>query len=382
MNPVFLDFNSTTPVDERVLAAMLPYFTTHFGNASSSTHAFGWFAAEAVQESRKKVADLLGCLEQEIVFTSGSTEALNIAIKGVWENYSSKGKRIVTISTEHKAVLDTCHSLEKRGAEVVSLGVDANGIPDIEALAAAVDDKTILVCVMLANNETGLITDMRTIADIVHRKGSILLSDTTQAIGKIPVKVNDLGIDLCCVSSHKIYGPKGAGALFIRRKDPRVTLSPLIQGGGHEKGLRSGSLNVPGIVGLGEACRISGFESINESGRVKKLRDKLEKKICTLDGIRVNCSSAERLYNTSCITIKSIKADELITRLKGYAIATGSACTSAIPKPSHVLSAMGINETDAYSTIRISLGKDTLEEEAEGLTKALSAAITHLRKGN
>ncbi|MFL5753712.1 MAG: cysteine desulfurase family protein [Bacteroidia bacterium] len=366
MNPgIYLDYNSTTPVDKKVLEVMLPYFSEHFGNASSKTHAFGWIAEAAVEKARRQVADAIRCGDQEIIFTSGATEAINLGIKGVFENYTSKGNHIVTVKTEHKAVLDTCKSLEKKGAEITYLDVDREGLIDTDQLRSAIGENTILVAIMYANNETGVVQPVQEIAKIVHEKRSIFFSDATQAIGKTAVDVNEDGIDLLCISAHKLYGPKGAGALYVRRKDPRVSLVPLIEGGGHERGLRSGTLNVPGIVGLGEACEIAQAELWDNNMRLSKLRAKLEHQLLDLPGYRINGSTRFRLYNTSNACFSGIKATALINGLKNVAVATGSACTSASAEPSHVLKAMGMNDEDAYSSIRFSLGKYTTEEEIE-----------------
>jgi cysteine desulfurase len=357
---IYLDYNATTPVDERVLQKMLPYFSQKFGNPASKTHAAGWIADEAVKHARKHVADFIGAVEQEIIFTSGATEAINLAIKGVFEAYKNKSNHIIAAKTEHKAVLDTLENLEKKGADITLLNVDKNGLIDLNELEKSINEKTILVCVMLANNETGLIQPIKEIAKTVHNKNCIFFCDATQAIGKIPVNVNEYGIDLMCISAHKFYGPKGIGALYVRRKNPRVSLIAQIDGGGHERGLRSGTLNVPGIVGLGEACSICNFK---EYEKIKLLRDELEKRILQLENIHINSKDCPRLPNTSNITIKGIKAEQLISKIPDIAIATGSACTSALARPSHVLSAIGQSAEDAYGSIRISIGKYTTQEE-------------------
>ncbi len=357
-----------------VLASMMPYFSQNFGNAASKTHAFGWVAADAVKAARNDMATLLECSEQEITFTSGSTESINLAIKGIWELYQAKGNEIVTVSTEHKAVLDTCKYLETKGARVTYLQVDQNGLIDLKQLETAVTDKTILVAVMLANNETGVIQDLRAISGIVHRKGSILFSDTTQGFGKISVNIHELGIDICCLSAHKIYGPKGVGALYARRKDPRVNLSALIHGGGHERGLRSGTLNVPGIVGLGRAVRLIP-EAITQYLEVKKWKDRMETDLLKTGKVKINGAGVSRIPNTSNFSIQGMKADELITKLPLLAMATGSACTSALPEPSHVLKAMGVSDKDSYASLRISLGINNTEEEIKNATLTLLQLI-------
>lgn len=361
---IYLDYNATTPVDERVLQEMLPWFSKHFGNAASATHAYGWLAKDAVETARKQVAGLLGGADQEIIFTSGSTESLNLAIKGVYHLYQSKGRHIVTVKTEHKAVLDTCKFLESKGAQLTYLDVDANGLVDLQQLENSITDQTVLVAVMYANNETGVIQPVADIARIVHSKKSIFCCDATQALGKLQVDVQRDGIDLLCVSAHKLYGPKGAGALYVRRRDPRVSLEPLVHGGGHERGLRSGTLNVPGIVGLGKACTITVYDD-----KVRTIRDHLEQNIKTLFSgqATINGENAPRLSNTSNVLFP-FKAERFIHHLKNkVAVATGSACTSAENRPSHVLTAMGLSREQAESSIRFSLGKDTTRAEIDEL---------------
>jgi cysteine desulfurase len=377
--PVYLDYNATTPLDPRVLESMLPYFTEKFGNAASRTHAFGWIADEAVKTSRKQIAGLINCLDQEIVFTSGATEAINLAIKGVWENYQSKGKHIITVKTEHKAVLDTCRSLEKKGAIITYLSVDREGLIDPDELKKAITEQTILVAVMYVNNETGVIQPIKRIADIVHSAKSIFLCDATQAVGKINVDVEDDQIDLLCMSAHKFYGPKGVGALYIRRKDPRVTLFPQIDGGGHERGIRSGTLNVTGIVGLGKACELAKAEMWEDSARISKLRTRLEQALCEIPDAFINGSIKHRLYNTSNICFQRIKSESLINKIPYIAVAMGSACTSAVPEPSHVLKAMGLSDEDSYSSIRFSLGKFTSEAEITETIESVSSVIKTIR---
>jgi len=371
--PIYLDYNATTPVDKRVLEVMLPYFTENFGNASSRTHSFGWLAEDAVKIARQQVAELINCLEQEIVFTSGSTEAINFAIKGIWENYQFKGKHIVTVKTEHKAVLDCCAFLEKRGAKITYLSVDREGLIDLDELKSALSSETILVAVMYANNETGVIQPIKKIADLVHANNSILLCDATQAVGKITIDVEEEHIDLMCVSAHKMYGPKGVGALYVRRKGPRVSLFPQMHGGGHERGLRSGTLNVTGIVGLGKACELAKEEMWEDAIRVSKLRTKLEQLLCETENVFINGSTKHRLFNTTNITFQGIRSESLINKIPNIAVALGSACTSALAQPSHVLKAMGLNDDDSFSSIRFSLGKYTTEAE-------INEAISLFRK--
>ncbi len=361
---VYLDNNSTTRVDPAVLEAMLPYFTQHFGNAASRSHAFGWIADEAVKKSRAAIADFISAEENEIIFTSGSTEAINLAIKGVAEAYVSKGKHIITIATEHKAVLDTCKHLEQLGYEITVLPVLEDGMLDLNLLEKNIRNDTILVTAMLANTETGVILPIDQIADIVHSRNSILFCDATQAGGKIRVDVSELKADLLCLSAHKMYGPKGIGILYVRRKNPRVTLVAQIDGGGHERNLRSGTLNVPGIVGFAKACELARAELLDMNGTISILRTRLEHELCDL-GASINGNIKHRLPNTSNLTFPGRKADEIMKALPTIAMATGSACSSTLPEPSHVLTAMGLKEKDAYSSIRFSLGRFTTGEEIE-----------------
>src|SRR6218665_1091718 len=377
-SPVYLDYNATTPVDQRVLETMLPYFTQKFGNAASRTHSFGWIADDAVKTARKQVAELLNCLDQEIIFISGATEAINLAIKGVWDNYQSKGKHIITVATEHKAVLDTCRALEKKGAEVTYLPVNREGLIDLDDLKKALKPETILVSVMYANNETGVIQPVREIAQLAHANGSFFMSDATQAVGKINLDVQEEHIDLLCMSAHKIYGPKGIGALYVRRKDPRVTLFPQIDGGGHERGLRSGTLNVTGIVGLGKACEIAQQEMWDDSVHISKLRTRLEQQLSDLPHVFINGSIKHRLFNTTNITFQGIRSESLITKIPEIAVAMGSACTSAVAEPPHVLKAMGLSDSDSYSSIRFSLGKYTTEEEIKRTIGRITEAVKYI----
>lgn len=389
--PIYLDYASTTPVDRRVLESMLPYFSEKAGNPASRTHAFGWVAEEAVKSAREKVAALINCSEQEIIFTSGSTEAINLALKGVFENYQSKGRHIVTVATEHRAVLDTCQALERKGAEVTYLPVDREGLINLNLLEKSIKDSTILVCIMFANNETGVIQPIRQIADIVHARGCIFMSDATQAVGKIPVDVQAEHIDLVCLSAHKFYGPKGAGALFVRRKNPRVTLYPLIHGGGHEHGLRSGTLNVPAIVGLGKAAELAKVEMQEDALRISALRAFFEQALMSIpeqalrnlpeqeyfksNVVRINGHIKNRLPNISNLAFKGFKADRLITQMSEIAVSTGSACSSVLAEPSHVLTAMSLSQEEAYSSIRFSLGKYTSREEMEYAVKKVNVLI-------
>lgn len=374
--PFYFDNNATTRIDDRVLDSMLPFLKEEFGNAASSTHHYGWVAKQAVDEARKKIASYIHAEESEIIFTSGATEAINLAIIGVFEIYKNKGNHIVTVKTEHKAVLDTCQALEKKGAQVTYLDVDAEGIVDLQQLKSALTDQTVLVAVMLANNETGVIQPIEEIAEIVHAAKSIFLCDATQAGGKINIDVQELGADLLCLSAHKMYGPKGIGALFVRRKNPRVVLGPLIHGGGHERGLRSGTLNIPAIAGFGKACEIATAETWDNNTEVSKLRAYLEHQLLDIRGVRINGSTRYRLYNTSNICFSGHKASELVSQWnRNFAVALGSACTSAEAQPSHVLAAMGLNEADSYASVRFSFGKYNTMEEVQKAVEIIKSAL-------
>jgi cysteine desulfurase len=364
--PIYLDNNATTPVDPEVLQAMLPYFTEHFGNAASRNHSFGWVAEEAVTQAREQVAQLIHAEPAEIVFTSGATEAINLAMKGAYEMYSTKGNHIITCVTEHKAVLDTCRHLEKSGAELTYLRVNSDGIIDPEALEAAIRPNTILISIMMANNETGVLHPVKAIGALAKAHGILFFTDATQAVGKIPVDVQADNIDMLCLSAHKIYGPKGAGALYVRRKNPRVRLAAQIDGGGHEKGMRSGTLNVPGIVALGKCCALCVQKVDEESKRITALRDQLEKNLTQLNVIKINVNTAHRLPNVTNLSFAGIPGDRLLTEIsRTIAVSSGSACTSANPEPSHVLKAMGVTDDLAKSSIRFGLGRFTTQEEIE-----------------
>lgn len=376
---IFLDYNSTTPVDQRVLEAMLPYFNEKFGNAASKTHAYGWIADEAIKQAREQVASLIHAEPSEIVFTSGATESINLALKGIFENYQSKGKHIVTVATEHKAVLDTCTHLEKAGAEITRLPVLRDGSIDLNLLNESIRDDTILVAVMYGNNETGFIHPVAGVAKIVHQNGSIFFCDATQACGKIHVDVQADGIDLMSFSAHKIYGPKGTGALYVRRKNPRIKPAPLLDGGGHENGLRSGTLNVPGIVGFGKACEFLKAEMWDDAQRISTLRSLLEQSILELGNVYVNGSIKNRLPNVSNLSFQGIHSNDLIKELGDIAVSTGSACSSALQEPSHVLKAMGVKEADAYSSIRFSLGRNTTSLEIETVIREVKNAVLKIR---
>jgi len=354
---------------------MFPYFREVFGNAASATHQWGWRAKAAVDMAREQLAAAIGAEEGELVFTSGSTEAINLAIKGVFHLYQKKGRHIVTVKTEHKAVLDTCRYLEKYGAEVTYLDVDADGRINLQALEEAITEKTILVAVMLANNETGILHPVEKIAAIVHNKASIFLSDATQAFGKIPVNVHSTGIDLMPVSAHKIYGPKGVGALYVRRKNPRVSLEPLLHGGGHEHGLRSGTLNVPGVVGLGRAASMTG-RFIKEYLHIATLRDQLETMIIGGGFGRVNGDTDHRLPNTSSICLQHMRGETFIKNTQAWlGVAMGSACTSIHPEPSHVLRAMGLDVQEAGRSVRFSWGIENTGEELSILQERLGQIL-------
>ncbi len=371
---IYMDNNATTQVDKRVLEAMLPFLTNNFANANS-THYFGITANEAVKNARTQVADLIGAEDNEIIFTSGSTEAINLALKGVAENYSAKGKHIITVSTEHYAVLDTCKHLENRGYEVTYLPVCKEGLIDLKELKNSLRADTILVCVMYVNNETGIIQPIKEIASIAHETGAIFMSDATQAAGKIEIDVDALGIDLLCMSGHKMYAPKGVGALYVRQRMNRVKLSALIHGGGHEKGLRSGTLNVPGIVALGKACEISHQEMKQDAEKISSLRNQLEIELLKIKGTFVNGKPENRIFNTTNICFRGCDANVMIGRMKNVAVSNGSACTSATVEPSHVLVSMGLSDNDAFASIRFSLGKFNTENEVKAVVKIISEII-------
>jgi len=379
--PVYLDYNSTTPCDRRVVEAMLPFFTRHYGNAASRDHVFGWEAEEAVQIAREQVAALVHCETRELIFTSGATESVNLALKGVFENYVSKGKHIISVQTEHKAVLDVCAHVEKMGGETTLLGVDERGLLDMTKLESSIRKDTILIAVMYANNETGVVQQIPVIAEMAKRHGVIFFSDATQAVGKIPVSVVEDGIDLMAFSSHKIYGPKGTGALYVRRKQPRVSLSAQIHGGGHERGLRSGTLNVPGIVGFGKAAEICKLEMEPEQQRMSGLRDRLQAGLTEAGTVKINGEGARRLPNVLNISFYDIEGKALIAGInKQIAVSTGSACTSANPEPSHVLKAMGLTDKLAASAIRFSLGRFTTEEEIDFTIHEIHQKLNNLSK--
>ena len=379
--PIYMDNQATTAVDPRVLEAMLPYFSEKFGNAASRNHEFGWKAEEAVENARGHIARLIRANPREIVFTSGATESDNLAIKGVAEAYREKGNHIITQATEHKAVLDACKRLEKSGYEVTYLAVAPDGLINLDDLRRAITPKTILISIMHANNEIGVIQPVEEIGKIAKEKKILFHVDAVQAVGKIPVDVQKDGIDLLSISAHKIYGPKGVGALYVRRKDPRVELSAIIDGGGHERGMRSGTLNVPGIVGLGKACEICQKEMPEESQRLRHLRDKLKDAIMgLLDGTAVNGSMAHRLPNNLNLSFSGVEGDALLMGINDVAVSSGSACTSAMIEPSYVLRALGVSDDLSHSSIRFGLGRFNTEEEVNYVAERVVETVKRLRE--
>lgn len=378
--PIYLDNNATTPLDPRVLEAMLPYFNSKFGNAASRNHAFGWAAEEGVDYAREQVAQLIGATEKEIIFTSGATESDNLAIKGVFEMYKEKGNHIITCVTEHKAVLDACKHLEKLGALVTYLPVKDDGLIDLEQLEAAMTEKTILVSIMYGNNEIGVIQPIKEIAAIAHKYGALFMSDATQAVGKIPVDVIADGIDLMAFTGHKMYGPKGVGALYVRRKNPRVKVTAQMDGGGHERGMRSGTLNVPGIVGLGKACELCRLEMDQEALRLSALRDKLQTSLLEMEESYLNGNPDSRLPHVANISFKYVEGEGLMMAMKDLAVSSGSACTSASLEPSYVLKSLGLSDDLAHSSIRFGLGRFTTEEEIDFAIEQTKKAVNHLRE--
>jgi cysteine desulfurase len=364
-HPVYMDYHATTPCDSRVLEAMLPYFSDQFGNAASKGHLFGWQAAEAVLMAREQLASLIHADPSEIIFTSGATESINLALKGVYEMLSGRGKHIITLSTEHRALLDTCSHLEKIGAEISYLPVQPDGLVDLDLLKDSIRPDTILIAAMLANNETGVIQPVKSIGEIAKERKILFFTDATQAIGKIPVDVVSEEVDLLACSAHKIYGPKGVGALYIRRKNPRVRLTAQMDGGGQERGFRSGTLNVPGIVGFGKAADLAAAETDQTMGIIRRLRDKLEGALLQIDGTILNGHPGQRLPTVTNISFDQAGNRLLESLLKEVAVSSGSACSSASIEPSHVLKAMGLDDLSAYHSIRFSLGKYNTEEEVE-----------------
>jgi cysteine desulfurase len=379
--PIYLDHNATTPCDPRVVEAMLPYFSEHFGNAASRHHSFGWRAEEAVEYAREQVAKLIGAEPKEIVFTSGATEADNLAIKGVYEMYASKGNHIITCSIEHKAVLDSCKHLEKQGAEITYLPVQPNGSIDVEELEAAIRPGTILISIMYANNEIGTIMPVKAISEVARKHGVLFFTDATQAVGKIPVDVNKDGIDLLALTAHKMYGPKGVGALYVRRRDPRVRITAQMDGGGHERGMRSGTLNVPGIVGLGKAAELAMAGMQEEDARLRQLRDQLENGLLQQDQSFLNGDRENRLPQMTNISFQYVDGEALLMGInKEIAVSSGSACTSASIEPSYVLKALGLSDELAHSSLRFGLGRYTTEEEIKYTIDKVSRTVNSLRQ--
>ncbi|HEY4084795.1 MAG TPA: IscS subfamily cysteine desulfurase [Bryobacteraceae bacterium] len=379
--PIYLDNHATTRVDPRVVDAMLPYFTEHFGNAASRNHEFGWEAEQAVDKARKQIADLIGATSKEIIFTSGATESDNLAIKGVAEMYAEKGNHIITVVTEHKAVLDTCKKLEKNGVRVTYLPVMGDGLIDLEMLKEAFTDKTILVSIMYANNELGVIQPIREIGKLCRERGILFHTDGVQAIGKTPVNVNTDNIDLMSISAHKMYGPKGVGALYVRRRNPRVQITAQIDGGGHERGMRSGTLNVPGIVGLGEACELCRKEMDVEIPRLQALRDRLKARLeAGLDELYINGSMEHRLPHSLNMSFAYVEGESLLMGINDIAVSSGSACTSATLEPSYVLKALGVGDDVAHSSIRFGIGRFNTQEEIDYVSDKLIDVVKKLRE--
>jgi len=379
--PIYMDNHATTPVDPRVFEAMRPYLTNVFGNSASRNHSFGWEAEEATEKARKQVASLIGATSKEIVFTSGATESDNLALKGVAEMYAEKGNHIITAATEHKAILDTCKRMEKHGTRVTYLPVQQNGLVDLEQLKAAITDKTVLISIMHANNEIGVLQPIREIGRIARERGVLLHTDGTQAVGKVPVNVLDDNIDLMSISAHKMYGPKGVGALYVRRRNPRVQLTAQMDGGGHERGMRSGTLNVPGIVGLGEACALAQAEMPAESKRLAFLRDKLKERLLnSLDEVYINGTLEHRLPNNLNISFAYVEGESLLMGINEIAVSSGSACTSATLEPSYVLKALGAGDDLAHSSIRFGLGRFNTEEEVDYVAGKVIEVVKKLRE--
>jgi cysteine desulfurase len=379
--PIYMDNHATTPVDPRVVQEMLPYFTEKFGNAASRNHQFGWEAEEAVEQARARIAKLIGATTKEIIFTSGATESDNLAIKGVAEMYKEKGNHIITAVTEHKAVLDTGKRMEKNGFRVTYMPVQKDGLVDLDDLKRAMDDKTILVTLMAANNEIGVVQPLAEIGKLCKERGVIFHTDSTQAIGKIPIDVNKMGIDLASISGHKMYGPKGVGALYVRRKSPRVQLVAQMDGGGHERGMRSGTLNVTGIVGLGKACEICMNEMPEESCKLSGLRNRLRDKIMgSLDEVYINGSQEHRLPNNLNISFAYVEGESLLMGINDIAVSSGSACTSATLEPSYVLKALGTGDELAHSSIRFGLGRFNTAEEVDYVAEKVIDTVKRLRE--
>jgi cysteine desulfurase len=379
--PIYLDNHATTPVDPRVLDAMLPYFKENFGNAASRNHAFGWVAEEAVEKARKQIAELIGATAKEIIFTSGATESNNLAIKGVAQMYAERGNHIITAATEHKAVLDTCKHLEKEGVRVTYLPLKGDGLIDLDMLKESFTDKTILVSIMYANNEIGVIQSIREIGKLCKERGVLFHTDAVQAVGKVPVNVIQDNVDLLSLSGHKIYGPKGVGALYVRRRSPRVQLTAQMDGGGHERGMRSGTLNVPGIVGLGEACAIAGKEMAEETARLTYLRDKLRAKLeSNLEETYINGTMEHRLPGNLNMSFAYVEGESLLMGINDVAVSSGSACTSATLEPSYVLKALGLGDDLAHTSIRFGIGRFNTEEEIDYTADKIISVVNKLRE--
>jgi cysteine desulfurase len=379
--PIYLDNHATTRMDPRVFDAMKPYFMNVFGNAASRNHSFGWEAEEAVEKARRQTAELVGAAAKEIIFTSGATESNNLAIKGVAEMYAQRGNHIITQATEHKAVLDPCRKLEKEGVRVTYLPVGQDGLIDLNQLRDSIDDTTILISIMYANNEIGVVQPIREIAKIAKEKGVLFHTDAVQAVGKIPVNVIEDGVDLLSLTAHKLYGPKGAGALYVRRKNPRVQVTGQLDGGGHERGMRSGTLNVPGIVGLGAACEIAGAEMAAEAKRLGYLRDKLKRMLTNeLDEIYVNGSLEHRLPHNLNVSFAYVEGESLLMGINDIAVSSGSACTSATLEPSYVLKALGRGDDLAHSSIRFGIGRFNTEEEIDYVADRVIEVVGKLRE--
>jgi cysteine desulfurase len=379
--PIYMDNHATTPVDPRVFEAMTPYFTGVFGNAASRNHVFGWQAEEAVEKARKQVADLIGANPKEIVFTSGATESDNLALKGVAEMYAEKGNHIITAATEHKAILDTSKRLEKNGYRVTYLPVQENGMVDLDMLRDAITDKTILISIMYANNEIGVLQPVAEIGKIAKEKGVLFHTDAVQAAGKVPLNVTKDNVDLASISGHKMYGPKGVGALYVRRRNPRVQITAQMDGGGHERGMRSGTLNVPGIVGIGKAAELCMQEMPQESKRMAYLRDKLKDKLLSeLDEVYINGSIEHRLPNNLNISFAYVEGESLLMGINDVAVSSGSACTSATLEPSYVLKALGAGDDLAHSSIRFGLGRFNVEDEVDYVGDKVVSVVRKLRE--
>ncbi len=379
--PVYLDNNATTPCDPRVVEAMIPYFTEQFGNSASRNHPFGWAAEEAVDYAREQVAKLINADPKEIIFTSGATEGDNLAIKGVFEMYASKGNHIITATTEHKAVLDTCKHIEKLGGEVTYLNVKPDGLIDIAELEAAIKPTTILIAIMYANNEVGVIQPIHEISALAKKNGILFFSDAVQAVGKVPVDVQKDGIDLMAFTAHKMYGPKGVGALYVRRKNPRVKVTSQMDGGGHERGMRSGTLNVPGIVGFGKACELARLEMDQDAKRLSVLRDKLESELLKIEEAYVNGNREHRLPHVTNISFKHVEGEGLLMGFnKNIALSSGSACTSASLEPSYVLKALGLGDDLAHSSLRFGLGRFTAEDQIDYTIEHVRNTVLKLRE--